>query len=176
MPESRFSSCSDNHGLVANPPTRNANCFRVIRTRVQGATSIRTELVARRPLKLSLMASTVDRIEGSKNPETWVLCARKFGFKFADKVGMNLPSQCQPPRLDSILGIVIPWGAKFDVLNRLVLRKDLLYPFVELLGKCFQVFGSVESGTPQFPWPRIESSVCERNVRMHLGRRPLTLP
>ena len=80
---------------------------------------------------------------------------------------MNLPSQRQPPRLDSILGIVIPRGAKLDVLNRLVVRKDIC-SFVELMGKCFQVFRGVESGTPQLLWLRVELSVCERSVRCTL--------
>ena len=70
---------------------------------------------------------------------------------FIAKVSTGLPSQRQPPGLDSTARIVIPRGAKFDVLSRLVIRKDLLYPSVKSLGKRFQVLGHVESGTLQHP-------------------------
>ena len=74
----------------------------------------------RRSLKLSLTESTVDRIEGSKNPETCVLCAGEYGRQFVNGVKVSLPSERQPPGLDSILGIIISKGAKFDILSRLV--------------------------------------------------------
>ena len=149
---SRFSSCWDNHGLVANPPTRNANYPQDIRSDAQEYQSTRTELIVRRCLKLSLIESTVDWIEGSKNPETCVLYPQRFRGRFVGKAGTGIPSQHQPPGLDSIVGIIIPRGTKFEILRRLIIRKDLLHPSVESLGEFFQILGSVESRTPQHPW------------------------
>ena len=125
---------------------------------VQNYRSGRTELVGRRRLKLSLIESTVDWIEGSKNPETCALCARKFGCYFGSRVSVSLPSQYQFPALDSILGIMISWGAKFHVLIPTTVRrrKDLLYPFVELIGKRYQVLGGIELRMLQFGWLRVE--------------------
>ena len=135
--KSRFSSCSDNHGLVANPPTRNANYPRTIRNGAKEYQNIRTELIVRRCLKLSLIESTVDWIEGSKNPETCVLYAYWFRGRFVGEVCTGLPGQCQPPSFDSTTRIVIPRGAEFDVLSSLIIRKDLLHSSVESLGKRF---------------------------------------
>ena len=145
--ESRRWSCSYSHGLVAKPPTRNANCSRLTRSGVQGYQGIRTELVGRRCIKLTLIESTVDWIEGSKNVETCALCARKLWCQFVSRVSVSLPGQCQPPALDSTVGIVISQGAKFDVLILMTIRrrKDLLYPFVKFLGKRCQVLGGIES-------------------------------
>ena len=90
-------------------------------------------------------------MEGSKNPETCVLYAGGRECQFVNRVKVSLRSQRQPPGPDSILGIVIPWGAKSDILRWLVVRKDLFYPVVKLLGKCRQVLGGVKLGTPQPP-------------------------
>lgn len=62
---------------------------------------------------------------------------------------MSLPSQRQPPGPDSIIGIIIPRGAKHDVLSRLIIRKDPLCPSVKLLGESVQVLGVVELGTSE---------------------------
>ena len=144
--KSRFWSCSDNHGLVAKPPTRNANCPRSVRGGIQQYQRIRTELVGRRRLKLSLMESTVAWIEGSKNTETCALYARNFECRRINRAGVSSPSQRQPPGPDSTFGIIISRRAEFDVLIRITVRsrKDLLHPFVELLGKCCQIVGGVE--------------------------------
>jgi len=64
-------------------------------------------------------------------------------------MGTTLPCQRQFPGLDSALDIIIPRGPKSDVLSPLVIRKELLYPFVKLPGKRIQVLGGVECGTPQ---------------------------
>ena len=69
---------------------------------------------------------------------------------------MGLPSQRQFPTRNPAPGVIIPRGAKFDVLKRLIIREDLLYPFVEPLGKCRQVLGGVEPGTIELLWWRIE--------------------
>ena len=108
--------------------------------------------MGRRRLKLSLIESTVDWIEGSKNPETCALCARSSGYQFVSKVSVSLPGQCQLPALDSTPGIVISRGAKFDVLIPMTIqsRKDLLHPFVELLRKRCQVLSGVEFRILQF--------------------------
>ena len=90
---SRLSSCSDNHGFMANPPTRNANCSSSTTSGVQEYSRTRTEFVGSRSVKLSLMESTVDWIEGSKNVETCALYARMSQYQFINKVGVNLPSQ-----------------------------------------------------------------------------------
>ena len=82
----RFSSCSDNHGFVANPPTRNANCSSLAMSGVQEYSRTRTEFVGSRSVKLSLMESTVDWIDGSKNSETSALCTRRFWSRFTDSV------------------------------------------------------------------------------------------
>ena len=81
------------------------------------------------------MVFTVDWIEGSKKPETSVLYACGFGWQFISRVNKSLPSQRQPPGLDSARRVIIPRGAKLDVLSHLVIREDSLYPFIELLGK-----------------------------------------
>jgi len=132
--------------------------------------------MGRRFLKLSLTESTVDWIEGSKNPETCALCARKFGCQLVGGVSVSVPGQCQPPSLDSTLSIMVSGGAEFDVLIRTTIRhrKDPLYPFVKPLGKRFQVFGGFEFGRLQFVWLRIERSVTGCSVRTHLG--PSLLP
>ena len=65
------------------------------------------------------------------------------------KVSTNPPSQRQLPATDSVVGIVVSRGAKFDVLIPTTVRKDLLHPFVERLGKRFQVFVVVEFGISQ---------------------------
>ena len=81
------------------------------------------------------MVSTMDWIEGSKNSETCGLYARKFRCQFSNEMSASLPGQRQPPGLYSILGIIIPGRAKFDVLSCLVTRKDPLDSFIEFLGK-----------------------------------------
>jgi len=124
-------------------------------------TDVRTEPRARRWLKSSLIDATVDRMEGSKNPEICVLHARRFRHRFANGTGTGLPSQHQPPSPYSTLGIVIPCRAKFDILRRLVTRKDPLHPFVELSGEIFQVPEGVEFGIPPQLWSRIWRSVRE---------------
>ena len=45
-------------------------------------------LVGSRWVKLSLIESTVDWIEGSKNSETSALCTKKFGCQFMNSVGV----------------------------------------------------------------------------------------
>ena len=69
--------------------------------------------------------------------------------KFINRVSANLPSQRYLPAADSIVGIIVSRGAKFDVLIRTTIREDLLHPFVERLGKRFQVFIVVEFGISQ---------------------------
>ena len=54
---------------------------------------MRTELVGRRRLKLSLMESTVDWIDGSKNPETSTLYARMSQRQFTHRLSASVPSQ-----------------------------------------------------------------------------------
>ena len=68
--------------------------------------------------------------------------------RFINKVSVNLPSQSYPPGLDSIVEVIVPRRTKFDVLICTVVRnrKDLLHPFVELLGERCQVFRVVEFG------------------------------
>ena len=68
--------------------------------------------------------------------------------QFINRVSVSLPGQRYSPSLDSIVGVIVSRRAKFDVLIRTTIRnrKDLLRPFVELLGKRRQVFGSVEFG------------------------------
>ena len=116
----------------------------------------------------------VDRIEGSKQLETSELYSWRFERQSITKEDVNLPSQRQPPSPDSVLGVIIPLGAESDVLSRLVIREDPLYPFVELLGKCRQVPGGVEPGTPELLWLRLEQSTreCKWGVRAHLGPSP----
>ena len=75
---------------------------------------------------------------------------------------MSLPSQCQSPCLDSAPEIIIPRGAKSDVLSGLVIREDPLDPFIEFLGKCCQVLWGVEFGTTELLWSRVEQSVCHK--------------
>jgi len=59
-------------------------------------------------------------------------------------VGTGLPSQHQPSGPDSMLEIIIPLGAEFDILRRLVTLKDPLHPFIKPLSKRCQVLGGVE--------------------------------
>ena len=115
---------------------------------------IRTDLVGRRCLKLSLIEFTVDWIEGSKNSETCALRARMSRSRFINKVSVNLPSQRYPPGLDSVVEIVVSRRTKFDVLICTATRgrKDLLHPFVELLGERCQVLGVVEFRIRQLLW------------------------
>ena len=149
--KSRFWSCSDNHGLVAKPPTRNANCSWLIRSGIQEYQRTRTELVGRRRLKLSLIESTVDWIEGSKNTETCALYARNFESQRVNRATVSSPRQRQPPGPDSTVGIVISRGTKFDILIRIAVRsrKDLFHPLIKLLGKCCEVARGVEFGVLQ---------------------------
>jgi hypothetical protein len=72
-------------------------------------------------------------MEGSKNPETSALYAQRSGCRSVNTTGMGLPSQHQPPGLDSTIEIGIPRGAKFYVLSPLVVRKNPLYAFIKLL-------------------------------------------
>jgi hypothetical protein len=72
--------------------------------------------VGRRRLKLPLIVFAVDRIEGSKNPETCALYARMSRRRFINRVNVGLPSERQLPAPDSTAGIIVSWGAKFDVL------------------------------------------------------------
>ena len=127
----------------------------------EGELDIRTEPLARRRLKSSLIDVTIVRMEGSKNPATCALCARRLRCRFVGGTSTDLPGQHQPPGPYSILGIFIPCGAKFDVLRLLVARKDPLHPFVESLAERCQVLGGVEFGTPQLPWLQIGRSVRE---------------
>ena len=170
---SRFSSCSETHGLVAKPPTRNANCSSLTRSSIHEYQSVRTELMGRRRLKLSLIESTVDWIEGSKNPETCALCARMSRRKFVQKVSANLPSQCQLSGLDSTAGIIISRRAKLDILVRMAIRnrKDLLYPSVKLLGKCCQVLGGVEFRILQLLWLRLSDLSVNEMFEHTFGHR-----
>ena len=52
---------------------------------------VRTEPRARRRLKSSLIDSTVVRMEGSKNPATCALCARRFRCRFFNIMSTVLP-------------------------------------------------------------------------------------
>ena len=92
-----------------------------------------------------------------KNSETSALCTSKFGCQIISSVSLDLPSQSQPPGPDSAAGITISRGAKFDVLICVAIRhrKDLLHPFIEPLGKRFQVLGGVEFRMFQFLWLRL---------------------
>ena len=72
--ESRWLSWSANHGLEANPPTRKANYTRIFRPAGQGISKLRTVSVERISVKCSLIKSTVDWMEGSKNSEACLLC------------------------------------------------------------------------------------------------------
>jgi len=143
---SRSPSCSDNHGFVANPPTRNANCSRLIMSGVQEYPRTRTELVGSFCVKLSLIESTVAWIDGSKNSETSFLCVRRLECQFINGVSERLPGQCQPPGLDSNLRVIISRRSKLDILIRILVRsrEHLLHSFVKLLGKRCQVLGGVE--------------------------------
>ena len=75
-------------------------------------------------------------------------------------MSVSSPSQRQLPGLDSTLGVIISWGAKLDVLVLIAAqrRKDLLHPFVELLGKRCKVVGGVEFRILQLLWLRVERS------------------
>ena len=97
-------------------------------------------------VNLSLIEFTVDCTEGSKNPETCVLYTRGFRCQFISSVSARLPRQCQPPGLQSNVGIIVSWRPKLDVLIRMLIRsrKHLLHPFVELLRERCYVFGGVE--------------------------------
>jgi len=85
-----------------------------------------------------------------------MLCAREFGWQLAEIMSTGLPSQCQFPGLDSTLDVIIPRGTEFDVLSPLVVEKDSLHPFVELLRKRCQVLRGVEFRTPQLLWLWVE--------------------
>ena len=82
--ESRSPSCSDSHGLEANPPTRKANCMRSFRRAGRGISNSRTEFMERISVKFSLTESTVDWIEGSKNPATCFLCVDGWAFVYRE--------------------------------------------------------------------------------------------
>ena len=60
------------------------------------------------------------------------------------RVTGGLPSQHQLSRFDSMLGVVVPRRAKFDVLYSFVIREYSLRPFIELLGKSSNIFGGIE--------------------------------
>ena len=60
---------------------------------------MRTEVMERRRLKLSLMESTMDWIEGSKNVETCALCARMSWRKFINRVVWVYPVNINFPAL-----------------------------------------------------------------------------
>jgi len=102
--------------------------------------------VGSRRLKLSLIQSTVDWIEGSKHSETCALYARMSQRQFINRVSMSSPSQSYPPGLDSVVGIIVSRKSKFDVLicTAIRSREDPLHPFVELLGERCQVLRVVE--------------------------------
>ena len=59
----------------------------------------------------------MDWIDGSKSSETCELYMRRFECQFVDRVSGGLPGQRKSPSLDSVFGIIIPWGPKFDVLR-----------------------------------------------------------
>ena len=64
---------------------------------------------------------------------------------------MSLPCQRQPSSPDPVLGIIVSWGAKPDVLVRGAVRRreELLHPLIEPLGERGQVFQGVVLGIPQ---------------------------
>ena len=68
--ESRRSSSSVSHELEENPPVRKAGYVRIVRLVGKWIFTLPTEFTGRFPMKFSLMQSTVDRMEGSKNPDT----------------------------------------------------------------------------------------------------------
>ena len=74
------------------------------------------------------------------------LYARTSQRQFINRLSVNLPSQRYPPNFDFIVEIVVSRRTKFDVLIRTAIRsrKDLLHPFVKLLGERCQVLGVVE--------------------------------
>ena len=98
---------------------------------------------------------------------------RMIRHQVINRTSTSLPGQSQSTGLDSTVGITILRGAKFDVLSYLVVRKNLLYPIIEPLGKRFQVPWSIESRAPQPPWLRVGQSISEWNVKTHLGPSPL---
>ena len=122
--------------------------------RVRESQSILTELVGSRRLKLSLTESMVDWIEDSKNLETCVLNARKFGCKLINRLSVSVPGQRQLAEPNSTAGIIVSRGAKFDIVicTTVRSRKGLLDTFVEPRGKRCQVFGSIEFGILQLLW------------------------
>ena len=79
--ESRRLSWSDNHGLEAKPPTRKAHYTQTFRCAGQNILNQLTESKERISAKFSPIESTVDWMEGSKNPETWYLCVRGCKWK-----------------------------------------------------------------------------------------------
>ena len=97
------------------------------------------------------MESAVDWIEGSKNFATSALYAEVYGRRRIGRVNMSLPCQRQPPGPDPIVGVIVSWRTKSDVLVRGAVRnrKDLLHSFVEPLGERRQVFWGVEPGKSQ---------------------------
>jgi len=68
----------------------------------------------------------------------------------------SIPSQHQPPGLDSILRVAISQGPEFDVLRHLIIRKDHLYAIVKFLDNRCKDLGGVEFRTPQLLWLRVE--------------------
>ena len=76
--ESRRSSWLASHGLEASPPTRKAIYTWIVRFAGPKETlNVRTEFMEIMSVKFSRIASTVDRMEGSKNPDTSCLCTNK---------------------------------------------------------------------------------------------------
>ena len=75
-------------------------------------------------------------MEGSKKDDT---CCLYIGRDVSENVywgvSSGLPCQCQLSRLDSILGVVVPWRTKFDVLDSSFVREYSLQAFIELLGE-----------------------------------------
>ena len=98
------------------------------------------------------MASAVDRMEGSKKLATSDLCTKIRGRRHIGTASVDLPLQRQAPSPNPILGIVVSWGTKSDVLVRGAVRnrKDPLHPFVKPLGERCHVFWGVIPRTPQF--------------------------
>ena len=84
-----------------------------------------------------------------------------YRCQIVNGVSVSLPSQRQSPSPDPTVGIVVSWRAEFDVLICVAIRnrKDLLYAFIEPLGKSSQVLGGVEFGMLQLIWLLVERSV-----------------
>ena len=73
--ESRRSSWLASHGLEANPPTRKTSYTWIVRCAGKETLNVRTGFKEIISVKFSLIASTVDWIDGSKNPATCSLHA-----------------------------------------------------------------------------------------------------